>query len=209
VSELRRLRPGLFRWTALHPDADPSPDPGSPADWGPEVGSVASLAPGALVLVDPLVPPERPALQRELDELVRAHGRPVHILTTLKWHRRSRDELVGRYRASTSRARATLPEGVETITIRGAGETMVWLPGLRALVPGDRLLGDDAGGLRLCPDSWLRYLPSGIRQAGLREALRPLLDLPVELVLASHGEPVLKGGREAIARALESAADGG
>jgi hypothetical protein len=29
-----------------------------------------------------------------------------------------------------------------------------------------------------------------------------LLDLPVELVLVSHGEPVLKDGRAAIERAL-------
>lgn len=203
MSELTELRPGLFRWTALHPDADPSPEPRSPADWGPEVGSVAYAAPDALVLVDPLVPADRVAFQAELDAIVREHGRPVHILTTLKWHRRSRDALAGRYGASTSRARETLPEGVETIAIRGAGETMVWLPACKALVAGDRLLGDDAGGLRLCPDSWLRYLPSGMRQPELREALRPLLDLPVELVLVAHGEPVLTGGREAIAAALK------
>ena len=202
MSELAELRPGLFRWTALHPDAEPSPNAGSPADWGPEVGSVAYAAPGALVLIDPLVPADRAGLQKELDELVRAHGRPVHILTTLKWHRRSRDALAARYRAATSRARPSLPEGVETIVIPGAGETMVWLPGPRALVPGDRLLGDDAGGLRLCPDSWLRYLPSGMRQPQLREALRRLLDLPVELVLVAHGEPLLADGRAAIARAL-------
>ena len=202
MSELAELRPGLFRWTALHPDAEPSPNAGSPADWGPEVGSVAYAAPGALVLIDPLVPADRAGLQKELDELVRAHGRPVHILTTLKWHRRSRDALAARYRAATSRARPSLPEGVETLVIPGAGETMVWLPGPRALVPGDRLLGDDAGGLRLCPDSWLRYLPSGMRQPQLREALRRLLDLPVELVLVAHGEPLLADGRAAIARAL-------
>jgi hypothetical protein len=70
-------------------------------------------------------------------------------------------------------------------------------------VPGDRLLGADGGGLRLSPNSWLRYLPSGMRHPELREALRPLLDLPVELVLVSHGEPVLSGGREAISRALD------
>lgn len=202
MSELAEHRPGLFRWTALHPDAEPSPNPGSPADWGPDVGSVAYAAPGALVLIDPLVPADRAGLQTELDELVRAHGRPVHVLTTLKWHRRSRDALAARYRAATSRARPSLPEGVETIVIPGAGETMVWLPGPRALVPGDRLLGEDAGGLRLCPDSWLRYLPSGMRQPQLREALRRLLDLPVELVLVAHGEPVLADGRAAIARAL-------
>ena len=124
------------------------------------------------------------------------------IVTTLQFHRRSRSALAERYGATTSRAKRTLPRDVETVVIRGAGETMVWLPKPRALVPGDRLLGDERGGVRLCPDSWIRYLPSGMRQAGLRAALRPLLELPVELVLVSHGEPVLENGREAIAAAL-------
>jgi hypothetical protein len=202
LSALTELRPGLYRWEARHPDADPSPDPGSPADWGPDVGSVASAADDALVLVDPLVPEDRPDLRESLDRLVESHGRPVLILTTLQFHRRSRVELAQRYGASTSRAKKALPAGVESIQIKGAGETMVWLPKHRTLVPGDRLLGDDRGGLRLCPDSWLRYLPSGMRQAELRQALRPLLDLPVEMVLVSHGEPVLSGGREALEAAL-------
>jgi hypothetical protein len=202
VNALQELAPGLFRWTAPHPDADPNPSPASPADWGPDVGSVAYVAPDTLVLVDPLVPPENHALQQELDALVEREGRRVAILTTLGFHRRSRDELAARYRASTSRAKQTLPDGVETVPIRGAGETMVWIRGRRALIPGDRLLGDDRGGLRLCPDSWLRYLPSKMSQSGLRAALRPLLDLPVEMVLVSHGAPVLRGGREAIERAL-------
>jgi hypothetical protein len=34
------------------------------------------------------------------------------------------------------------------------------------------------------------------------DALRPLLDLPIELVLVSHGEPVFSGGRDALERAL-------
>jgi hypothetical protein len=204
MSELGELGRGLLRWTALHPDADSNARPGSPAHWGPEVGSVAYAADDALVLIDPLVPEDRPGLRRALDGLVRSHGRRVAILTTLQFHRRSRGELAERYGASTSRAKATLPAGVETVQIRGAGETMVWLPEHRALIPGDRLLGDDAGGLRLCPDSWLRYLPSGMRRAELCEALRPLLDLPVELVLVSHGEPVLENGREAVAAALRA-----
>jgi len=37
----------------------------------------------------------------------------------------------------------------------------------------------------------------------LREALRSLLDLPVEMVLVSHGAPVLRNGRAAIERALK------
>jgi hypothetical protein len=204
VSALRELRPGLYRWTARHPDAEADPQPGTPADWGPDVGSAAYAARDALVLVDPLVPADRSDLQEEVDELVRGHGKPVIILTTLQFHRRSREELAARYGASTSRAKKALPEGVETIQIRGAGETMVWLPEHRALIPGDRLLGGDSGGLRLCPESWLRYLPSKMKQAQLRKALRPVLDLPVEMVLVSHGEPVLSGGREALAKALSA-----
>ncbi len=200
---LFELRPGLYRWEAPHPDAEPNPDPGSPADWGPEVGSVAYAAPEAFVLVDPLVPEDRGDLQDALDELVERHGRPVFILTTLQFHRRSREELARRYGASTSRAKSSLPGGVDTVQIRGAGETNVWLPEHRALIPGDRLLGDGRGGLRMCPDSWLRYLPGGMRQAELRQALRPLLDLPVEMVLVSHGKPVLTQGRDAIARAID------
>jgi hypothetical protein len=204
VSALRELRPGLYRWTARHPDAEADPQAGSPADWGPEVGSVAYATRDALVLVDPLVPSDRSDLQEELDELVRRHRKPVVILTTLQFHRRSREELVARYGASTSRAKKALPEGVETIQIRGAGETMVWLPERRALIPGDRLLGEEGGGVRLCPESWLRYLPSKMSQAHLRNALQPLLELQVDMVLVSHGEPVLSGGREALVRALDA-----
>jgi hypothetical protein len=202
VSALRELAPGLYRWTARHPDADPNPSPGSPADWGPDVGSIAYGAADALLLVDPLVPDDRSDLRDEIDALVSRHGRRVAILTTLSFHRRSRDELAARYGASTSRAKKSLPRGVETIPIRGAGETMVWISEHRALIPGDRLLGDDRGALRLSPESWLRYLPSKMNQAVLREALRPLLDLPVEMVLVSHGEPVLRDGSQALRRVL-------
>jgi glyoxylase-like metal-dependent hydrolase (beta-lactamase superfamily II) len=202
VSALRELARGLYRWTARHPEADPDPVPGSPADWGPDVGCVAYCAPDAFVLVDPLVPEDRPDLEEELDTLAQRHAKPVAIVTTLQFHRRSRDRLAARYGASTSRARKSLPAGVETVQIKGAGETMVWLPEQRALIPGDRLLGDDHGGLRLCPESWLRYLPSKMTHSQLRTALRPLLDLPVEMVLVSHGEPVLTDGREALTRAL-------
>jgi hypothetical protein len=79
---------------------------------------------------------------------------------------------------------------------------MIWIPEHGALVPGDRVLGDGSGGLRLCPESWLRYLPSGLRLSELRAELQPLLELPVELVLVSHGEPVLEQAHDALAAAL-------
>jgi hypothetical protein len=55
--------------------------------------------------------------------------------------------------------------------------------------------------LRVCPESWLRYL-EGYTQDDLRRDLRQLLDLPVERVLVSHGEPVLRDGRRELERAL-------
>ena len=79
---------------------------------------------------------------------------------------------------------------------------MFWLPEHRALVPGDRIMGAP-GGLRLCPESWLGYLPSGIGLSELRRALRPLLELPIARVLVSHGRPVISGGHAALAAALE------
>lgn len=193
--ELQELAPGLWRWTATHPDW--TPEEGGPDGWEPGVGSVAYAIDDRLVLIDPLVPNE---LWPALDGL--AEGRRVLVLTTIGWHRRSRDEVVRRYDASTSRARKNLPSGVIPIPLRGAGETMVWLPEVRTLVPGDRLLGDGKGGLRVCPDSWLRYLKASIDGTRLRVLLQPLLDLPIERVLTSHGEPVLARGHEALRRAL-------
>jgi hypothetical protein len=185
----------------------PGAKPESPSDWPRAVGCVLYDAADATVLIDPLLPDGDSQFLTQLDRHVQERGLPVSILTTIKWHRRSRDELATRYEARTSRAKSQLPAGVEAKPIRGAGETMFWLGEHRALVPGDRVMGDRGGGLRLCPESWLGYLPRNSRPSlsQVAERIRPLLELPIEMVLVSHGEPVLGGGREALARALESA----
>lgn len=193
--EIAQLRPGLLRWTAPHPDWQPPAEADSPADWPELVGSVAYDTGAAVVFVDPLVPE---GLWARLDELVA--GRPVAVVTTVRWHGRSRAEVLARYRGSE-----TPPPEVGLVELPAADERMVWIAEHGALVPGDRLLGDGAGGLRLCPESWLRYLDAPPTVAELRLLLAPLLDLPVELVLVSHGEPVLADGRAAIARALAGA----
>ena len=202
MTALREVRPGLWRWTAPHPAWRPDATPESPADWPRDVGSVLVEADGATVLIDPLLPPDPEVLRGELDRLVRVRGVRVAVLTTIAFHRRSRDELARRYGASTSRARGSLPPGVEPLPIPGAGETMFWLAAHRTLVPGDRIMGAPGGGLRLCPESWLGYLSRCISLGELRERLRPLLELPIEVVLVSHGEPVLTGGRQALAELL-------
>jgi hypothetical protein len=194
---MNEIASGLWRWTAPHPDWRPDAASGSAGDWERDVGSVLYETADAAVFFDPLLPPDRDSFWDWADE--RVAGRPVSVLTTIRWHRRSRDDLVRRYGASTSRSRKSLPDGVEAFSLRGAGETIFWLPEPRALIPGDRILGAPGGGLRLCPDSWL---PARIDRAELRELLVPLLELPVERVLVSHGEPVLRGGRAALERAL-------
>jgi hypothetical protein len=194
---MQELRPGLWRWTAPHPDSEPDPEPESPADWPPDVGCVAYAADDVLVLIDPLVVDG----WEELDRLAERHARAV-VLQTLRFHGRSVKEALARYDGSTEP-----PAGVEPVLIANADETMFWLAAARALVPGDRLIGDGSGGVRPCPDSWLGYIRregGSIDGPALREALRPLVDLPIELLLVSHGEPILSDGRETLRRALEA-----
>jgi hypothetical protein len=193
---VQEIRPGLYRWTAPHPAWRAGAAPESPADWPQDVGCVAWAAPGVLLLIDPLV-----GDWAALDALVERHGPRVHVVTTLQFHGRSRDAVVERYGAQTSRARDALPAGAEPRPVRGSGEKMFWLSEPRALVCGDRLIGDGRGGLRMCPESWMGYL-DGYGLDELRAGLAPLTRLPIELVLLSHGEPVLRDGRAALQRAL-------
>ena len=79
-----------------------------------------------------------------------------------------------------------------------AEEVVYWLPSPRAVVPGDALIGTHDG-VMLCPESWL---DSRGDLAQLARDLTPLLELPVERVLTSHGPPVLTDGGAALAAAL-------
>jgi hypothetical protein len=199
----QEIAPGLVRWTAPHPEWDAQAARGSSGDWDQLVGSVLYELPDAVVLIDPLLPSEdRAAFLGWLD--ARVGARPVSVLTTIGWHRRDRAKLAERYAASTTRAWNAIPAGVSPKPLRGAAETMFWLPAVASLVAGDRLLGDAGGGVELCPESWLADVQ--VDRTGLATLMRPLLELPIERLLVSHGEPVLHDGRAALARALARAA---
>ena len=190
------IAPGLWRWTAAHPDWAEG------ADWPREVGCVYYEAPDAVVLIDPLVPDEPAERERflaALDRDVERLGRPVAILLTVPWHDRGSAELAERYGS----ARGVPPGGVVEVPLGVAGETVYWLPEHLSVVPGDSLLGDGSGGVAICPDDWLDDdFVAGHDPAALRAALRRLLDLPFERLLVSHGAPVLAGGHAALTRAL-------
>jgi glyoxylase-like metal-dependent hydrolase (beta-lactamase superfamily II) len=200
------IREGLWRWTAPHPDWQPGAAQGSSADWPREVGCVLYASGTEAVFIDPLVPEDdAPRFWRWADE--RCAGRQVVVLTTIDFHHRSREEILARYGPDGSPAPHNPPAGVEPIALAGAGETLYWLAEHRALLAGDRIIGGNGGGLRMCPQSWLDSSPSRITVAELRELLRALLALPIEMVLVSHGKPVLTDGLAALARALDGAGE--
>jgi glyoxylase-like metal-dependent hydrolase (beta-lactamase superfamily II) len=185
--KVSELAPGLWRWTAPHPDWREG------ADWEREVGCVYYEAPDATVLIDPLLPPDRERFFEALDRDVERRGLPVTILLTCKWHARSATELKERYGADDA-----TPAGIEAcLVVPEIEETVWWLPEHGTLVAGDVLVGAPDG-VSACPDSWLDEAPP----AAIRAALRRLLELPVERVLVSHGEPVLEDGHTALERAL-------
>ena len=208
--KVTRFADGLWRWTATY------------EEWRDEVGCVYYETPDAIVLIDPLVPAEPSEAARFWEALDRDVARvalPLHVYTTVFWHARSAGDVVRRYGGTLhapSRARAAnekragvpasvfrpgdaLPGGVEALATGRSTEVAYWIPEHRALVPGDVLLGAEAGGLRLCPPSWL---PASVTHAKLRAALKPVLDLPVERVLVSHGEPVTFEARARLSEAL-------
>lgn len=186
--QVGEIEPGLWRWTARHPEWTPA-DAG---EWDPEVGCVYAEVDGRIVLIDPLVPAERDRFWTALDRDVERLGAPV-VLTTTVDHTRSSTEIVERY------GDGGIPPGdIRRFPTALRGEVIYWLELYRALVPGDVLLGDENGGVRVCPDSWLE----GADRTSVWALLRPLLVLPVERILVSHGEPVLTDGHAALAQAL-------
>ena len=196
MSSITEIAPGLHRWTAWHDH------------WEEDVGSLAVETNDGPVFIDPIDPPA---------EL----GTPDHVLVTVYWHGRTTGDVgARRVWASTRsaqplrnrkisvtdpfRAGDDLPGGIRALQTARAAEVVYWLPEHHAVVAGDVLLGAGAkprattDALRLCPEGWL-----GKRtHEDLRDTLRPLLELPVERVLVSHGEPLLSDGKRALAALL-------
>ena len=187
---VREVATGLWWWTALHPAWTPAD--GGPDGWEHEVGCVYYEGPDAVVLFDPLVPMEdRDRFFRALDRDVKQAGLPVHILVTVADHRRSSAELAERYNGSVGE----VPGGVE-VAFEGWDERVYWIPEHGALVFGDILIARESG-LQL-PRAWI----GDEHYAEVAASLEPLLDLPVERALVTHGEPVLEDARDALAAAL-------
>jgi glyoxylase-like metal-dependent hydrolase (beta-lactamase superfamily II) len=206
---VRELQAGLWHWQAAHPEWSESSE-----GWGPEVSSYAIDDGEQLLLIDPL------SLPGQIAEL--ATERETAIVLTNPWHERDAKDLVERLGAPVFvpqpddfnddvawlrpdlerleregrvyRAGDRLAIGAEAFAGRLRNDLVLWIDSRRALVVGDTLV-DLGRGLEL-PADWL---PKSVTREQAVEALRPLLELPVELILPTHGAPT---DRAALERAL-------
>jgi glyoxylase-like metal-dependent hydrolase (beta-lactamase superfamily II) len=205
---VRELRPGLWWWEGAHPEWTPEHDAAG-LDWGPEVSSYAIDDGERLLLIDPTAPPS------PVDEL--AADREAVIVLTCPWHARAARTLARLLGASlyapapdegepnplpaqVFSAGETLPVGVKAFPGMEPNDLVLWIESHRVLVAGDTLI-DRGNGLEFPPDWASRgaVLERGVPPDQILESLRPLLELPVELVLPTHGPP---GDRASLERAL-------
>jgi hypothetical protein len=214
--EVAELAPGLWSWTATHPEWD------SGLGWDAQVRCFYLEAEDATIVVDPLVPTdEADRFWRALDRDVERRARPVAVLLTQAAHARSAGDVAARYDAEVwghEHARQkvggapfhalspgdTTPGGARVLPLDqepDGSSTPLYFPDRAALAVGDVFISVD-GELRIW---WAHGASSGSwYQERLLPSLRTWLELPIEHVLVAHGEQVA-GGRAAIAAALERA----
>jgi glyoxylase-like metal-dependent hydrolase (beta-lactamase superfamily II) len=219
---VRELRPGLWHWQAPHPGWRPT------EPWDQNVSSYAIDDGARLLLFDPIAPPgeieklaaERetaivltcPWHERDAQGLVERLGVPVYTplpdsaeylmkqygITAEQAGDGSPDVVwllkEGKGEARVYEAGDRLDVGVEAYPGQKPNDNVLWVESHRAVVAGDTL-PDFGSGLAINP----RWLGPDVTWEQVVEGLRPLLDRPVEHVLATHGGP---NDRAALERAL-------
>jgi hypothetical protein len=220
---VRELQAGLWHWQAPHPDWTPG------ERWPQEVSSYAIDDGARLLLVDPLSVPSEilklagdretvvvltaPWHERDTQSLVERFGLPVFVPPP-----DTADDLVQKYGVTPEQATGGSPDvawllaggsgeahlyaagdrlpigiGIEAFLGREHNDLVLWMESIGAVIPGDTLV-DFGRGLEI--NEWLR---GGVTREQVVERLRPLLALPVEIVLPAHGAPT---DRAALERAL-------
>jgi hypothetical protein len=217
---VRELRRGLWHWQAPHPDwRDTEP-------WDQNVSSYAIDDGELLLFFDPIAPPGElvdvaadretailltcPWHERDMQSIVERHGVPVYApapdtaedlmrmfgLTAeqagdgspdLVWLRSERPDNWRPYAAGDR-----LPGGVEAFPGYKRNDLVLWIESHRAVIAGDTLV-DFGSGLEINA-RWLEVV--GAAREDVVAGLSPLLALPVEHVLATHGGPTDLAGLE-------------
>ena len=219
---MRELGPAVWQWEAPHPDWEPS------EPWQQVVSSYAIDDGQRLLLFDPIAPPGEveelaagrdaaivltcPWHERDTRSLVERHGWPVFAPRP-----DTQEDLMRTYGVTAEQAAGgspdlvwlrtgeageahwysagdRLPVGVDAFPGQKHNDLVLWVESRRAVVAGDTLV-DFGQGLHINP----RWLGPGVTREEVVEGLRPLLERPVEHMLATHGGPT---DRAALERAL-------
>ena len=209
---MRELRPGLWHWEAPHPQWE------SGAPWGPDVSSYAIDDGEGLLFFDPIAAPTElealagdretaivltcPWHERDSRGLVERLGVPVY--TPLP---DTAEDLMRKWGLTAEQAGDGSPDivwllkegigeghpyaagdrldvGVEAFPGQKPNDTVLWVESHGAVIAGDTLV-DFGNGLEINP----RWLSEDLTREQVAAGLRPLLDLPVEHMLATHGVP--------------------
>ena len=220
---MQALRPGLWHWEAPHPEWR------STEPWSENVSSYALDDGERLLLFDPLAVPGEllelaadretaivltaPWHERDAERLVARLGVPVYTARpdsaqflidtygiTAEQAGDGSPDVVWLLREGKGEARVyaagdRLPGGIEAFPGHKANDLVLWIESKRAVVSGDTLV-DFGSGLEI-NERWLEL--HRVTREQVVAGLRPLLELPVEHVLATHGGPF---DRAALERAL-------
>ena len=191
---MQEVRDGVWWWQTPHPEWEEGDN------WPELVTSYAIDTGERLLLFDPL------AVPAEVARL--AAGRSPAVVLTCPWHRRDAPRLghpihvpppdpsdQDPVQGEVFRAGDRLDVGVQAFPGMEENDLVLWVEAKGALVLGDTLV-DRGDGLEI-PLDWAGRIGTAVEQ--LRSDMRPVLDLPVELVLPTHGAPT---DRAALERAL-------
>lgn len=222
---METLAPGVHRWTAPHPEWRPRAE---------EVSSYALVVGEALLIADPLLPPdedERAAsLLAELDLLAAAAVR-VELLVTIPYHTRSAEALYARFAATrptrlwghaNARKRLSPATPLEPVPAGAAGTASSIAGGAvdaytigrprrsehPMYVPTLRavVFGDAVVGTRGGLRFWNQSSGTGAKwyREVFAPTLEPLVERPIAHVLVTHGPPAVDDGQRQLAACLAS-----
>jgi glyoxylase-like metal-dependent hydrolase (beta-lactamase superfamily II) len=207
---VRELRPGLWHWQAPHPQWEAT------EPWDPNVSSYAIDDGERLLLFDPLAVPSElearaanretaivltaPWHERDSESLVEGLDVPVYTPLpdsaqflmdtyglTAEQAGDGAPDVVWLLRENKGEARPyaagdRLPFGADVFPGHKTNDIVLWIESHGAVISGDTLV-DFGQGLEINE----RWLPPGVTREHIAEGLRPLLERPVEHVLATHG----------------------
>ena len=218
---MREVQPGLWHWQSPHPEWKPDQwwpqlvssyavDDGTrllffdPLAVPEEILDIAAERDPVVVLTAPWHERDAQTLVERLgapvftpppdtaDDLVRKYGiAPEQIPDG--WQSTDAAWLLvdGRGEANLYGAGDRLPIGLEAFPGRSHNDLVLWIERVGAVVTGDSLV-DFGRGFEVPPE----VLHHGVTREQVVDNLRPLLQLPIEVVLPAHGAPTDRAALE-------------